>query len=244
MTSEELLSTIRAHLDDVVSVNYRIADTTILQHASFAQSEFARATLAVYNISPGVVTGNDPWITLPDTMIVVKSVILNGLQLRPITASELDFGYYSFNSIENTNRFDNWRVATGTPKFVVTDMYENKIRLVPYTTSNSTVSIEGFIVPPALVFDGINPDVDPQIPEMYHELLVVGSLLRLYLFMDPDVEDTTRSQFYMTRWYQGIGEAQRNLRTDLRRQSRVMDLPRGFGFGSELSIVSADTVVK
>lgn len=229
MTTEELIAAIRVRLDDVyISDPPRVSDATIIEQASLTQTEFARATLVLFEETDVVVDANTAWVDIPSNFCVLKSAVLNGLQLRPVTMSELDFGYYSFNNIENSGRFANWRAATGVPMFLVVDMFPDKARLVPYSTTEITVSLEGYIIPPALAV-GLTA-VNPMIPEMYHELLLVGTLMRLFSLFDIDVNDPAKAQVYSTQWYQGIAEAQNNLRTGLRRQVRVMDLPRGFSF--------------
>lgn len=227
MTSEELIAAVRVRLDDT-ALPYRVESSLILEQASLTQTEFARSTLALYGVSSGSVTASDPWLSIPENMVVVKTVVLGGSQLRPITTGELDFGYFTINNVENSTRYGDWRTLTGTPKFVITDMYPDKVRLVPYPNTNGTASIEGFVTPPDLVFDGIATPVDPQIPLMYHELLMAGTLLRLYLLMDVDVADAAKAQFYGKQWYEGLVEARNNLQTALRRQMRLMELPRGF----------------
>jgi hypothetical protein len=233
MTSAELVAALRVRLDDEVEP-YLVPTETVLEQASLTQTEFARLTLVLYDVADAAVTASDPWLTLPDNFFVLKTVVLNGLQLRPVSLSELDFGYYTFNNTENSDRFANWRSASGTPKFVVTDTYPNKVRLVPYPTANATASVEGYVVPPALVLADAGPPevtaVDPQIPELYHELLIAGTLLRIYTLFDSDTFNATKAGLYQTQWYQGLAEAQNNLRTGLRRQVRLMDLPRGFVF--------------
>lgn len=229
MTTEELIAAIRVRLDDVYTSDPpRVSDDTIIEQASLTQTEFARATLVLFEETNVVVDANTAWVDIPSNFCVLKSAVLNGLQLRPVTMSELDFGYYSFNNVENSGRFANWRAATGVPMFLVVDMFPDKARLVPYSTTEITVSLEGYIIPPALAV-GLTA-VNPMIPEMYHELLLVGTLMRLFSLFDVDVNDPAKAQVYSTQWYQGITEAQNNLRTGLRRQVRVMDLPRGFSF--------------
>lgn len=230
MTTTELIAAIRTRFDDL-AVPYLVPTATIEEQLSLTQTEFAKATLILYTVASAAITAGDPWVTLPSDFFVLKTAILNDVQLRPITLSEMDFGYYTFNGSENNSRFDNWRTATGTPKFVIVDMYADKVRLVPYPDSNDTVSLEGYKVPAAVVSDS----VDPEIPEMYHDLLIAGTLFRLYTMFDIDVYEPTKIQVYSTQWYQGIIEAQDNLRTNLRRQIRIMDLPRGNSFnGSSL----------
>lgn len=226
MTTEELVAAIRVRLDDVIRVPALCSNATILEHLSLAQTEFARTTLALYNVVEVQVLANAFWLELPSNFCVLKTAILSGSQLRPVTASELDFGYYTLNNIENFSRFDNWRAATGTPKFLVVDMYPSKVRLVPYPNTNITLSVEGYTIPSALAIDSVNPEI----PEMYHELLIAGALLRLYALLDIDTLNSNKAQVYGTQWYQGLVEAQNNLRTSLRRQVRVMELPRGFVF--------------
>lgn len=224
MTSAELIAAVRIRLDDT-PIPVRVSDQTILEQASFTQVEFARTTLVLYDVTTSSITAGNPWLSLPSNFFCVKTIILNGLQLRPITASELDFGYFTLTSTENSSRFSNWRAATGTPKFAVVDMYFDKVRLVPYPTANATVNIEGYIVPP-----DITALVPPAIPDMYCELLVSGTLLRLYSLFDVDIFSSSKAQVYSAQWYQGLVEAQNNLRTSLRRQARLMELPRGFVF--------------
>ena len=234
MTSAELLTAIRIRLDDN-ALPVLVSDETIFEQASFTQVEFARATLAFYDVVSGAITAGIPWIDLPSNLCVLKSIILNNIQLRPITISELDFGYFTLTT-ENSGRFSNWRAITGTPKFVVVDMYPDKVRLVPSPTANATVSLEGYIIP-----SDITISASPTIPDMYGELLVSGTLLRLYSLFDVDVFNSSKAQVYGTQWYQGLAEAQNNLRTSLRRQVRVMELPRGFIFdtsGSQASTVN------
>lgn len=224
MNSAELITAVRIRLDDITTPT-RVSDTTIFEQASFTQTEFARATLVLYDVVASSITASDPWLTLPSNFCVLKTIILDGLQLRPITVSELDYGYFTLSTTENSTRFSNWRSVSGTPKFAVVDMYPDKIRLVPTPSVNGTVSLEGYIVPAA-----ITALVPPAIPEMYHELLVSGTLLRLYSLFDTDVFNSSKAQVYSAQWYQGLAEAQNNLRTSLRRQVRLMELPRGFVF--------------
>lgn len=232
MNTVEFVDAIRIRLEDRATP-YRVPTATILEQASLTQTEFARATLALYDVATGTITAGDPWLDLPTNFFVVKTVILDGIQLRPVTVSELDYGYYSFSGVENVGRFGEWRAATGVPKFAVTDMYHEKVRLVPSPIANGTVSLEGYVAPADLVIGTVSPpvtQVDPQIPEVYHELLIAGTLLRIYTLFDVDISDPNRAQLYGTQWYQGLVEAQNNLRTSLRRQVRIMELPRGFAF--------------
>jgi hypothetical protein len=228
MTSAELLLAVRIRFDDTMSP-YLVSDATILQEASLAQTEFARNTLALYEISSGAITAADQWLTLPTDMYILKTVILNGLQLRPITVSELDYGYFTLTTSENSSRFSGWRATTGTPKFVVTDMQPSKVRLVPIPILTETASIEGYVLPPNLSVTS-SPAVNPEIPDVYHELLIIGTLFRLNSQTDIDTANENKSKFFGTLWYQGITEAQVNLRTSLRRQTRIMKLPRGYVF--------------
>lgn len=244
MTTQELIAAVRARIDEQADVSL-IPTALILEQASLAQTEFARSTLALYDVSTATVAANDRWLALPSNLFVLKTVIFNGKQLRPISASELDFGYYSLaNSTsltsENTNRFGAWREATGTPKFVVNDMHASQVRFVPYPSVSGEVSIEGYVAPPGLFFEesGANPEltVNPQIPEVYHEVLLAGTLLRLFMLLDIDIYNQGKAQLYSVQWVQGVQEAQNNLRTNLRRQVRVMDLPMGFAYDNKLPV--------
>jgi hypothetical protein len=231
VTTTELLAAVRIRFDDIATP-YLASDATILAQASLAQVEFARNTLVLYDIASETIDAAEPWLELPSNFFVLKTVIFRNKQLRPITVSELDFGYFDFGYVENSQRFANWREAKGTPKFVITDMYPDKVRFVPIPSMNGTVSMEGYVSPANLTLPTGTPPagIDPQIPEAYHELLITGTLFRLNMQTDIDTFNQGKAQLYSTLWYQGITEAQNNLRTSLRRQIRVMELPRGFVF--------------
>jgi hypothetical protein len=236
MNSVELVAAIRTRMDDLVAP-YRVSTETILEQVSLTQTEFARATLVLYSIVDDVdVEADNPWLEIPSNVCVVKTVILNGQQLRPISLSELDFGYYTSNGVENSKRFGNWRAATGVPKFIVTDMYADKVRFVPYPIVDGTATIEAYVIPAALTISGT--PVNPEIPEVYHELLLAGTLVRLFALYDVDTINTNVAQIYNSQWQRGLVEAQNTLRTALRRQARVMELPRSFIFDSPLKVES------
>lgn len=247
MNTQELIAAVRARMDDQVHVQL-ISTALLLEQASLVQTEFALKTLALYGVTTATVVANDKWLTLPSNLIVLKTVLFNGNQLRPISASELDFGYYSLSNYtslvdENTSRFGTWREAAGTPKFVVNDMHVSQVRFVPYPTTGGTVSIEGYIVPSALYYDetGLHPEltVNPQIPSVYHEVLLAGTLLRLFMLFDVDIFNQGKAQLYNAQWIQGVQEAQNNLRTSLRRQVRIMDLPMGFTYDASTKQVGS-----
>lgn len=238
MNTQELIAAIRVRLDDSVTPTL-VSTTTILEQLSLTQNEFARLTLSLFSESIVSVVAGQPWLSLPSEMVLVKTVVLGGVQLRSVTSGELDFGYYSINNTENTGRFSAWRAATGTPKFAVVDMHADKVRLVPTPTTNGSAIVEGYIIPPNVFYDGVLPTVNPQIPAAYHELLLAGALLRLYTLFDVEIFNPSKAQLYAAQWQQGLMEAQNLFQTPLRRQVRLMDLPRGFGFGSVLQAGTA-----
>jgi len=245
MTTEELIAAVRIRLDDIVTPTL-VSTATILEQASLTQTEFARSTLVLYNVVAGAIVAGNPWVVVPNDFCVLKTVVLNGTQLRPITLSELDFGYCTLGGSENVGRFSNWRTYAGTPKFVVVDTYLDRVRLVPYSITDEVVSLEGYVIPPNLFFDGdgILPAVNPQIPAYYHEVLLAGILLRLFSLFDVDIFNSSKAQIYGMQWTQGLVEAQNNLRTSLRRQVRIMDLPRGFAFDTSRTPQIANNAIQ
>lgn len=224
MNAVELVRAVRVRFDDE-NLPYLVSDETILEQASMAEGEFARATLALYDIATSTTEVGNSLVSLPSNFFTLSAVMLNNVQLRLVTVSELDFGYYTFDGVENSRRFGDWRTATGVPRFAVIDMYPDKIRLVPSPTSVGTINMEGYAYPPSLSISST-----PQIPSAYHELLVIGTLLRLNLQTDIDISNPGKAQIYSEIWYKGIAAAQENFRTALRRHVRVMELPRGFNF--------------
>ena len=79
------------------------------------------------------------------------------------------------------------------------------------------------------------PAVNPQIPEIYHEVLMAGALSRLYTLFEVEILNPSKAQFYAAQWQQGLVEAQNILQTPLRRQIRLMELSRGFSYLSPMA---------
>jgi hypothetical protein len=61
---------------------------------------------------------------------------------------------------------------------------------------------------------------------------------------DVDIFNSSKAQIYGMQWTQGLVEAQNNLRTSLRRQVRIMDLPRGFAFDTSRTPQIANNAIQ
>ena len=184
-------------------------------------------------------TANSAWVILPARLLYVKTLIVNDLQVRPVSTHELDYGYFTLDGVEAMN-FSNWRAATGTPKFAVIDMESDKARLVPAPTTSINVTVEGYTLPlPMVLVD----DPVPSIPQVYHKELVVGGLAEIYTTQDVEIVEASQGAKFMAEWATVIQLARQHLRTDLRMQIRALSLPREFLFdtGAQASVPASDS---
>ena len=226
MTITELIALVRLKLDDTVEP-YRVPDAAIADELNWAQADFARATLAIF-LSEDTTTST-AWVSLPERLLFIKTLIIGNAQVRPVGVHELDYGYFTLDGTEAAN-FSAWRAATGTPKFAVVDLEADRARLVPAPTTETTVTIEGYALPIPMDLDA---DDSPSIPLGFHQSLATGALASLYASEDVEVVDAGQVQKYQADWQQVLTRGRAQLRTDLRLQIRSMNLPRGFAFDTQ-----------
>jgi hypothetical protein len=225
MTTVELLALLRTTFDDTVEP-YLVSDVDCLQALSRAQSDFAAETLCIFD---GLTTvdaiENNPYITLPEGTVWIKAALYNSILLKTATQHELDYGYFSFNGVENVSILSNWRGQIGIPKFLVTDLGSLTSRLVPFPSVSGTITLERYRLPAELSLIQ-----DPEIVIQYHRDLITGALVHLYEIHDADVYDPQKSLKSYTKWQLILSGAKVQLQTDLRRQERRLDLPQVVNF--------------
>ena len=220
MTTVELIAELRIKFADTVGTEYLVSDDDILVALSRAQNIFAVETLCIFDLTTADAIATNPLITLPTRTVNLKSALFNTTLLTLVTQHELDYGYFSLNNREASNRFSDWRNATGTPKFLVTDLGPLTARLVPYPSVNGTINLERYKLPLELTLL-----IDPEIPEQFHRDLITGALTYLYTIVDADVYAPEEGIILSAKWERVLIEARIQLQTDLRRQERRLSLP-------------------
>lgn len=225
MTTAELITLVRQIIDDTVEP-YLLTDEQIRTALANAEKEFALATLSNFKRSSVSITAGSPWADIPTDFIFVRSVLLDNTQLRVVTTHEMDYGFFDLGPGEDAVRWSQWREGEGTPKFAITDMGPDQLRLVPIPAADETLEVEGFGVPVSLDLAG-----SPMIPSTFHEALRLGAVHRIYAMQDTEIGNQERAVQYLNLWMQEIGLARQTLQSEKRAQSRMMSLPRGFEFG-------------
>lgn len=228
MTLAELMTAVRRKLDDTAG-KPSLGEATIVEALNAAQNEFASETLCVFSSDSVAFTSGSSYVTLPVGTVWIISGDIAGVPLVRVTQHQLDQGHFDLNGTESTIRFSAWRIATGTPKFIVTDYGPLTARLVPQPDSSSTITVESYSLPAALDLEAA-PDVEPEIPDAYHTGLVYGALAYLFDIPDLEIYDVNRAVLYATKWSKYIISAQTTLQTATRRTDRVLDLSTGSFF--------------
>ena len=230
MNTADLVMLVREKMDDLVEP-YLTSDLMILDALNRAQKEFTRSTYSTYVEAPTTVIADDPWITLPEELLIVKAATYNKKQIRVITMHELDIGYFRGEATMpmTSTRWTDWRNLTGVPRFLITDVGPGRLRLVPTpdaatVITDTTVLLEGYGIPAPMEING----ADPNVPLQYVEDLSLGALFHLYNNQDTDLFNGGQSQMYFQLWRNLISDAQVALNTQVRVQQRGMRLPRGF----------------
>ena len=226
MNTQELIDRVKLRLDDKIAPRI-FNDDAILIALNDAQNEFALRTLCIFDGEESIkVIAQSPWAQLPTgTCWVIAAWLSSRAMLRLVTQHELEFGYFEINGVETTARHSDWRIAEGTPTFLVTDLGPHTVRLVPRPTAGDSLFIERYRLPVSMTVE-----IAPEIAVQYHPDLVIGALA--YLFAIPDVEtyDKERALLQRKAWEGRLQIAEQLLRTALRVSMRAIPPPPGSVF--------------
>jgi hypothetical protein len=225
----ELIELVRQITDDTVEP-YLLTDEQIRLALAKAERDFALATLSNFKSESTSITAATPWAVVPAGIFFVRSVLLEGAQLRVVSTHEMDYGFFDLGSGEDSSRWSKWREKTGTPKFVIVDMGPGQLRLAPVPSVDGSLTVEGFCIPAALDIAG-----SPTIPTAFHEALKLGAAFQIYMMQDTEIFNAEQAAQFRALWVNEIEMAQQVLQTEIRAQSRSIALPRGFsGLGGSV----------
>jgi len=210
-TTDELVAQVRTTLDDVVE-DYLVSDAQIVHALNQAQLQFAEDVLPIFtraNTYP--YTAGNPHIFADDSIMKVRRAVLaNGQLVRPITRTEMDLGYVTYDYGQRV--VENWRTMTGEPRYLITDYATLEWRLVPTPTTDGTLTIEAYSYPQDLV-SGVQ---DPEIPLRWHYSLVHGALARIYLIQDAELYNPDTALAWQAVWDRELAEAKARLERNRR----------------------------
>ncbi len=226
MNTQELVAEIKLRIDDEIAPRI-FKDADILLALNDAQNEFALRTLCLFDGGSQVaVKAQSPWVDLPEgTCWITAAWLSSEAVLRLVTQHELEFGYFELNGVETTMRQSDWRMAEGTPTFLVTDLGLLSVRLVPRPLLGDSLFIERYRLPVTLVLAGT-----PEIPVLYHRDLIIGALAYLYDIPDTETYDKNAAVLKQNMWERRLVIAEQLLQTALRISVRAIPPPPGSGF--------------
>lgn len=184
-TTDDIATLIRKKLDD--NHGYVGVDDDMLASAiDTAQREFVVATRCLFdNESQTIaVTANTPDYALDDNILHLRNGFLetSAATVTPTTVGEIETAYIGtdYGQIQC-----NWRTATGTPRWMITDLHDEKIILVPNPVVTETLTISAHLYP-----DVVNTlDDAMQIPNKWRKDLIFGVLAELYMIQDSELYD-------------------------------------------------------
>ena len=204
-TTERIVELIRRKMEDEV-LPYIVADDFVYQAIDEAQNEFVERTHCITDATTfaPTVTEDDPWVAISDRILQIRRATLttDGGAVQPITLAEmemnpsrgLDYGVQNISA---------WRTATGTPKYVITDLDDENGRLVPIPVEDDTLTLEVYAYPKVIEDDA----QDPMIPDRWAAYLVNGALTRLLLVEDHEVYDRDAGRLQAALWENAIARA-------------------------------------
>lgn len=225
MNTTDLVYIVRTVIDDTVEP-YLVSDEDIVTYLSEAQKDFAEQTYCLFSATTETTssTSGNAWVDIPSNVLTLRALVTeSGAYIRPVTTIELDYGHFSVGG--GAVKQSTWRALTGTPKFAVTDQSSTQVRLVPAPTTGATYTVEAYIRPDDLSI-ATGSEVDPVIPNEYHEDLVAGAVYRLYGSQNVDLFDPDKSVEWRMKWNDIIMRAINQLDTARRVITRRFVLPK------------------
>ena len=122
-------------------------------------------------------------------------------QLRYVSISTQDqpaIEHVSRVDMEDNGKFPDWRIATGEPTHYW--MHGYKMFLYPTPIIDAVVTLEGYAYP-----DEMGLSDEPAIPLNQHKDLIWGVLSKAYLRNDADGYDSSRADYYDTKFIRAFG---------------------------------------
>lgn len=203
----ELLSQLRLDLDDPQlpgSGNSPDSDSLwldqeLLHYIDQAQRKFAIDTECLPDSSnfTSKVTAGSYWVERDPLIIRIREGYLQtaGRTITPTTKVDIDRGY-TIDDYGIGKRTD-WRTATGTPEYLITDLDAVQDRLVPIPAAADT--IEWTVTRHPL--ESITATTSSlEVDETWHYELLVWAKVMAFRKQDAETQDLTRAREFETEW--------------------------------------------
>ena len=220
MTADDLANLFRLAIDDTDADDPLWSDTELFSYMDASQKEFARRT-DYFSDASTVAIVQIPFVTddtikaLDPRIIKIRSAKLttNKTKVQPVTYSQME------NRITNPSDYNSpfefgsildWESSNGIPRYIVTDIETNAIRLAPIPVVADTLELIVYRLP----LEDINDN--QQTLEITEEDLQRGMLFYMkymaYLKNDIDTYDERLQQTALANHENFIENSKRQLR--------------------------------
>ena len=204
-TVAQLLAQLRLDLDDPElpgsgdDSDSLWLDAELLHYIDEAQRRFAVDTECLPDsvTYSDTITDGDKWITKEANIIRIREGWLSTTQrpIKPVSKIDIDRGYITDDY--GTQLTGQWRTATGTPEFLITDIDAASNRLVPESNIDDTIEWSVYRLPINAV---TSTSVVLEIEGRFHYDLLVWAKVLAFKKQDAETQDMTRSRDWQREW--------------------------------------------
>ena len=218
MTPEELRDLFRSDVEDTDELDPLWSETEVYQYMDQAQKYFARETDYFTDVSTAAivnaaVTAADPFVTIDPRITKLRGARLSdGTKVTPVKYDDIDrVGYArdAYDTMQFSNNI-NWESDTGVPRFAITDMEDDKLRLVPIPTANDTLNLRVYRLPLEDITEDCNTSFEITEYEYQRGLMYYMKYLA-YQKNDSDVYNAELAAEALSQWGDFIGRVRRAL---------------------------------
>lgn len=225
MDSTELYARFRADVYDSREP-YLWSDTEVFQYMDAAYKQFVRLTGGIADASSDLtqlpVSAGDPWVSLDPRVIDIRRASLqsNGRELVIANHASLanyvaayDYGFARPPRIDNT---------TGEPRYLVTDLEQDRLRMIPVPVAADTIELAVHRLPLKPIKG--KGEKFAEVPEQHHEYFLLWMKKLAYSKQDAETRNDKLAERFdgEFRVYCGQAKAERG-----RREHRVRTVAYG-----------------
>lgn len=220
MTADDLAVLFRFAVDDNDADDPLWSDTELNSYMDSSQKEFARRTdyfsdASTTDIVDIPYTAGDIIKALDPRVIKIRyaKILTNGSKVQPVTYADMDNRITNpsdYNSPAGFGSVLDWETATGIPRYIVTDIETNAVRLAPIPAADDTLKLTVYRLPLTSITD------DAQTLEVVEEDFQRGLLFYMkymaYMKNDIDTYNDRLQQTALANHENFIETAKRQLR--------------------------------
>lgn len=166
MQTNDLVDLFRLAVDDEDADDPLWSTLEVYHYMDDAQRQFARDTdyfldSSTVAITEAAITASDPFVTLDPRIIKIRHARLKtgGTKIFPMTYDGMEDQTTTPNDYDSPwggNGGIHWLKSTGIPRFAVTDLEDDKVRLAPIPVTSDTLAMTVYRLPLVTLRDGIS----------------------------------------------------------------------------------------